>query len=86
MNMILDNLRHESDRGQALTPLQQLCIALNYYGGGMFQRVLGLCGGVSQRTAGRCIEKVTRALIEHKPNHIMMPTLEQMQARLGTRY
>ena len=31
-------------------------------------------------TAGRCIEKVTRALIEHKPNHIMMPTLEQMQA------
>ena len=80
LQMVLPNLSHASDKGHPLTPMQQLCIVLNFYGGGMFQRVMGLCGGVSQKTASRCVEKVTRALVLHKPNHIMMPTYEQMEA------
>jgi hypothetical protein len=80
VQMLLPYLQHESDRGNPLTPVQQLCAVLNYYGGGHFQRITGLCGGISQRTAQRCIANVTAALCEVKADHIMMPTIEQMEA------
>jgi hypothetical protein len=72
--MLSPDLAHESDRGNPLTPLQQLCIALNHYAGGHFQRISGLCGGISQQTAQRCLVRVTAALCDRKPDHIMMPT------------
>jgi hypothetical protein len=72
--MLMPNLRHETDRGNPLTPVQQICIALNHYGGGHFQRISGLCGGISQQTAQRCLVKVTEALCQQKAEHIRMPT------------
>ncbi len=62
LHMLHADLSHEDGRGDSLTPLQQLCIALNYYGGGMYQRVAALCGGVSQPTVHRCIAKVCIAV------------------------
>ncbi len=44
----LMNLGRENDRGRPLSPIQQVCVALNFYGGGHYTRVAGLCGGVSQ--------------------------------------
>jgi hypothetical protein len=41
VGMLQHNLRHETERGNPLTPLQQLCAVLNYYGGGQFQRITG---------------------------------------------
>ena len=38
-------------RGDPLSPVQQVCVALHTYGGGHYQRVSGLCGGVSQNAA-----------------------------------
>ena len=35
------SLRNESHRGNALTPLQKVCLALCYYGGGTFQHTSG---------------------------------------------
>jgi hypothetical protein len=78
-DIIQNHLEFESDRGTPLTPIQQLCVALNFYGGGHFQRIAGLCGGVSQPTAHRCIKKVTEAICLLKPEYIMMPTRQQMQ-------
>jgi hypothetical protein len=72
--MLSPDLAHESDHGNPLTPLQQLCIALNHYTGGHFQRISGLCGGILQQTAQRCLVRVIAALYDRKPDHIMMPT------------
>jgi hypothetical protein len=41
VQMLLPHLRHETERGNPLTPVQQLCAALNYFGGGQFQRITG---------------------------------------------
>jgi polyhydroxyalkanoate synthesis regulator protein len=41
VGMLQHNLRHETERGNPLTPLQQLCAFLSYYGGGQFQRITG---------------------------------------------
>jgi hypothetical protein len=79
VDMLQPNLDIDSDRGIPLSPIQQLCLALNFYGGGHFQQIAGLCGGVSQPTAHRCIKRVTESLCQLKPQHIMMPTRQQMQ-------
>ena len=47
----LPNLERPNDRGRPLTPIQQVCITLGYFGGGQLTRIAGLCGGVSQKAA-----------------------------------
>ena len=41
VQMLLPVLTHVTERGHPLTPVQQLCAVLNYYGGGQFQRITG---------------------------------------------
>jgi len=62
---ILD-LDRENDRGRPLSPVQQLCVALNFYGGGHYTRVAGLCCGISQTGAWKCIDRVTNELCRIK--------------------
>jgi hypothetical protein len=68
------DLGRQDDRGRPLSPIQQLCVALNFYGGGHYTRVAGLCGGVSQAAAWNAIERVTNALLLLKDQFIRLPT------------
>jgi hypothetical protein len=73
------NLGRMNNRGRPLTPVQQVCIALNFYAGGHFTRIAGLCGGVSQKAAWVAIERVTNQLCLLKDQYIHMPTDQEMQ-------
>ena len=65
-------------RGRPLSAVQQVCVALNFYGGGHFTRVAGLCQGVSQKAAWWAIRRVTNKLCEMKDVFIVLPTDEEM--------
>jgi hypothetical protein len=49
--MLHEDLAQPNNRGRSLSPLQQVCIALNHYAGGHFQRISAMCAGVSQTAA-----------------------------------
>lgn len=65
-------------RGRPLSPIQQVCIALNFYGGGHFTRVSGLCGGVSQKAAWTAIHRVTDKLCLLRAFYIKFPTNQEL--------
>jgi hypothetical protein len=83
------NLERVNNRGRPLTPVQQVCLALNFYAGGHFTRIAGLCGGVSQKAAWLAIERVTNQLVLLKDQFIHMPTDQEMEetaTRLETKF
>jgi hypothetical protein len=82
-------LGRRNNRGRPLTPIQQVCVALNFYAGGHFTRISGLCGGVSQKTAWLAINRVTNKLCRLKAHFIRLPTtleMEETAARLEERF
>ena len=86
---VLD-LERDNDRGRPLSAVQQVCLALNFYGGGHYTRVAGLCSGVSQSAAWNAIERVTNELCRIKDQVIQLPSdrevmeaAERMDARFG---
>jgi hypothetical protein len=78
-NMLHNDLAQPNNRGRPLTPLQQVCIALNHYAGAHFQRVSAMCAGVSQTAAWWAIKRVTYALCDRKAEFIRMPTVQDME-------
>ncbi len=74
---LLEGLDHASNRGWPLNPIQQVCIALGFYG---IAHIAGLCGGVSQKAAWRAVRRVTRAIKVLKPEFIRMPTDQEYAA------
>ncbi len=64
-----EGLNHANNQGRPLTPIQQVCIALGFYGGGHLMRIAGLCGEVSRKAAWWAGS--IRVL---KPEFIRMPT------------
>ena len=45
--MLEPDLLYDSNRGVPLSPELKVCLALSHYGGGQFQRVTAMVGGVS---------------------------------------
>ena len=72
------DLTYENNRGLPLSPFQQICVALNHYGGNQFQRVSGVCAGVSQNAARLAMVRVTEALIKRRTDYMFMPSTEKM--------
>ena len=77
--LLHDDLVFDTKRGLPVPPIQQVCIALNHYGGGHFQRISAWCAGVSQNGARLSILRVTEALVRRKSEFINMPGTDQMQ-------
>ncbi len=83
----IDN--EHGQRGRPLTPIQKVCIALNSYAGGHFQRVSGLCGGVSKAAAHKAICQVTEAIVARRNEFIFFPSVDEMresQRELAARF
>ena len=78
-DIIEEDLIFPTKRGQPIPPLIQVCITLNHYAGGHFQRISGWCSGVSQNGARLSILRVTDALIRIKPHFVHMSSVECMQ-------
>jgi hypothetical protein len=77
--MLHDDLNYENNRGLPLSPIQQVCLALNNFAGNSFQRISAWCGEVSQPTARSCVKRVTEALVRRKPLFISMPDNDEME-------
>lgn len=78
-DMLEEDLKFDTNRGDPLSPVQQVCVALHHFGGGQFQRVTGLCGGISQNGARLALIRVTDALVKKRAEFIYMPGIEEME-------
>ncbi len=65
-DLLGDELKRSNDCGRPLDHIQEVCIALAYYGGAWLTRIAGLCGAVSQMMAWRAIRRVTTCLANLK--------------------
>jgi len=84
-----DDLKYQSNRGLPLSPMQQICVGLNHFAGAHFQRVSGMCGGLSQNCARGALIRVADALVKRKPDYVKMPTETERQEtayRMFTRF
>jgi len=79
VNLLLDDISFPNQRGRPLSPIQQVCLTLNTWAGGNFQRISGYCGGVSLCGAWHAIVRVTHAVCRRKPKFIRMPTIAEME-------
>ena len=66
------HLQHKNGRGRALTPIQQVCVALWYYATGSMQLSLAAWINVHQSTVSRNVWAVTMALIRAYPESFAM--------------
>ena len=78
-DMLETDLIYDTRRGVPMSPVQQVCIALHHYGGNQFQRVSGVCAGVSQFSARKALVRVTEALVKLRQEYIFMPSAEEME-------
>jgi hypothetical protein len=79
-DLLAADLSFPNGRGRPLSPLQQLCTALNYYAGHSHHRVSPLCGGVSQTAAYNAIRRVTEALARRQAEYLCLPDEAEMEA------
>ncbi|XP_050502738.1 putative nuclease HARBI1 [Diabrotica virgifera virgifera] len=73
LEQIEDTISHPTDWNDALTPMQQLLLTLNFYSNGSFLRTTGDFCGVSKSTSSRVVKRVSVALANLLPIYIRMP-------------
>lgn len=56
--------------------MQQLLLALRFYATGCFYIQAGDYAGTYKTTAGRIVDRVTKAIITLRPNYITLPSTE----------
>ena len=69
-NLVAGDISRNTRWNHALTPLQQVLIALRFYASGSFLQVIGDTFGVDKSTVSRVITNVSRALIVKQPRFI----------------
>lgn len=74
---IHDQLAHDSCRGQPLSPVNQLLIALRFYATGTFQLVVGDTFKVHKSTVCRILHRVTEAIAGLRPKFVKFPETVQ---------
>lgn len=67
-------LQYNSSRNSGLTTIQQVCLALHFYGSGCLQLSLGAIMHVDQSTASRTCWRVTQAICGVFRNTISIPS------------
>ncbi|GBL97328.1 hypothetical protein AVEN_117898-1 [Araneus ventricosus] len=73
IQMLDDTLSAPSEKNYALSSTETVSIALRYYATGSFQLVLGDLAKVSQSSASRAINDVSKALASLRSNYIHLP-------------
>uniref|UniRef100_A0A8C6UX78 Putative nuclease HARBI1 n=1 Tax=Neogobius melanostomus TaxID=47308 RepID=A0A8C6UX78_9GOBI len=70
-------LQHVTERNGALSPSQQVLIALRFFASGSFQNSLGDMVNVHRTTACRAIRRVSLALMRIMGRYVRLPTQEE---------
>ena len=66
IDLLTDDLRHQSQRNQALSPSLQVFIALNFYATGAVLDSMATIHGVTRSTASHVIQQMKQALCRVK--------------------
>ena len=74
VDSLTDNLKHETGRSKSLSPLLQVCVALNYFATGLFQNEVGTIINVDQSTVSRSLHRVIDAILKVYSFEISFPT------------
>jgi hypothetical protein len=81
LGVIENDLMPATDKNHALTPAQQLSVALRFYARASFQMDIGDMCGVSQATTCRAIHRVTAAICARRRDFMHFPvTPEERRA------
>ena len=72
-----DQLEHNSERNEGLSPMNQLLITLRFYATGSFQIVVGDLFDVSKATVCRTVHKVTRAIAGLRAKYVHFPATDE---------
>lgn len=74
-----------SDRGQNVSPMQQLLVTLRFYATGCFQRVCADFMGVSTSTANRIIHRVSNMIASFHRDFIKFPDtiVDKQEMKVG---
>lgn len=76
-------LLHETDRNNALSPVDQILTALRYYATGAFQLAVGELKDVSQPTTSCCIRDVSIAIARLRSEYIFLPETEEERQHIS---
>ena len=71
------DIRHPTSRSHAIPVETQVLAALQFFGTGSYQWVIGRTCGLSQSSVCLAIDGVTRALIRHAPTYIQFSVDQQ---------
>lgn len=77
LEMIEPKIKCKTHLNNAITPKEQLLIALRFYAENSFQTTIGDLIGVSQASVHRAIFRVTEAIAALRPQFISMPQTEE---------
>jgi len=75
------DIRHPTSRSHAIPVETQVLAALQFFGTGSYQWVIGRTCGLSQSSVCLAIDGVTRALIRHAPTYIQFSVDQQALRR-----
>ncbi|XP_023215260.1 putative nuclease HARBI1 [Centruroides sculpturatus] len=76
---ILERIRHNlisTSKNYAMSPLEQLLLALRFYATGTFQLVVGDLNDLSQSSACRAINRVSFLIVQILADYIQQPKTE----------
>ena len=79
VELLGDQLEHRKPTNLALSPLEQVLLALNMLGGATFLRTTGLISNVGKVTVHTNFNRFLHAINTLKPMFIKMPTLNEMR-------
>ncbi|KAB0805309.1 hypothetical protein PPYR_02279 [Photinus pyralis] len=74
LNLIQNQIQHRTNRNHAISPMNQLLIALRFYAVGNPYAAAGDFGGVHKSTAGVIIKRVTTAISTLRRQFVSLPT------------
>ena len=80
-SLVCNDIRHHTARSHAIPIETQVLAALQFFGTGSFQWVIGRTCWLSQSSVCLAIDGVTRALVKHAPTYIQFPVEQQTLRR-----
>lgn len=84
VGLLEDKLMRDTQRSRALTPRQQVLIALRFFATGSFLQIVGDSLGVDKSTVSRVVTDVTEALVQLRHDFISWPNEDvKMEIRRG---
>ncbi|KAJ4447341.1 hypothetical protein ANN_09345 [Periplaneta americana] len=86
LSMIEHNLEFTTNRNQAVSPINQLLLALRFYATGGDQLSVADYAGVSQSTASRIVHRVSSAIAALRCQYINLPQTPQSVLQTQMRF